>query len=150
MGGNSSYSEDWGGVPEAKRTHDETGYRIDGHKVLITKSNPRQKKNILNSNSADAIYIVAKKGKDGSIVAESINIYKGHDLCYEINLVFDKKGNVVPFNSGKGCHAHLWYKDSSDGCLKRKRHDKGNSFPVDHKYDKLINSVINFNKKHKK
>ena len=30
MGGNGSYSKEFGGVPEASRTHIETEYRIDG------------------------------------------------------------------------------------------------------------------------
>lgn len=150
MGGNSSYSEDWGGVPEVKRTHDETGYCVERHKVLVAKGNPKQKKNILNSNSENATYIIAKRGKDGTIMAESINVYKGHELCYEINLVFDSKGNIVPFNGGKGSHAHHWYKNSSDGNLKRQRHDKGNSFPIDSSYNSLIADIVRFNKKHNK
>ena len=63
MGGNSSYSKGWGDVPNNKRTHEETGYLIDCHKVLLTKENYRLSKNILNSNSANATYIIAKKTK---------------------------------------------------------------------------------------
>jgi len=150
MGGNGSYSDDWGGVPEAKRTHDETGYRIENHKVVVFKEDDERKKNILNSNSANTTYLIARKLSDGTLEVHSINIFKGHDLSYEINLVFDNKGDLVSFNNGKGSHAHIWKKDSSDGKLKRKSHDKKNSFPIDTKYNSLINKIVEFNKKKKR
>lgn len=149
MGGNGSYSEGWGGVPDVKRTHDETGYCVNRHKVLVTKGSSKQKKNILNSNTTNATYIIAKKMSDGSIEAQSINVYKGHNLSYEINLVFDSKGNLIPFNDGKGSHAHYWNKDA-DGTLSRKSHAKNNCFPIDSKYEALINKVVDFNKQKKK
>lgn len=145
MGGNSSYSKGWGDVPNNKRTHEETGYLIDCHKVLLTKENYRLSKNILNSNSANATYIIAKKLKDGTIQAHSINIFDGHNLKYEINLVFDSNGNIVSsYNNGKGSHAHLWSK-YTNGILRRVSHDKSNSFHIDSKYEYLIEKIIEFN-----
>ena len=38
MGGNGSYDKVLGGVVEGKRTHYDTGYRIDGHKVVTQTS----------------------------------------------------------------------------------------------------------------
>lgn len=149
MGGNSSYSEEWGGVPDVKRTHTESNYRIEGHKVVFCTENTGQKKNILNSNSTDATYIIGTKQADGTIQVHSVNIFKGHDLSYEINLEFDSKGNILPFNNGKGSHAHTWQKDTKDGKLKRKSHDKKNSFPIDSKFNSLILKIESFNKKKK-
>lgn len=150
MGGNGSYSKGWGGVPTGKRTHTETNYRIEGHKVVYFTEKGEQKKNILNSNSSDAIYIIGTKQPDGTIQVHSVNVFKGHDLAYEINLEFDSKGNVIPFNNGKGSHAHTWQKDSSVGKLKRKSHDKKNSFPIESKYNSLISKIETFNKQKKK
>ena len=150
MGGNGSYSKGWGSVPTCKRTHTETNYRIEGHKVVYFTENGEQRKNILNSNSSDATYIIGTKQPDGTIQVHSVNVFNRHDLAYEINLEFDSKGNVIPFNNGKGSHAHTWQKDSSDGKLKRKSHDKKNSFPIDSKYNSLISKIETFNKQKKK
>lgn len=150
MGGNSSYSKGWGGVPNARRTHEETGYRIYGHKVVVFKQDDERMKNILNSNSANTTYIIAKKSSDGTIEVHSINVFKGYNLSYEINLAFDNNGNIIPFNNSKGSHAHKWEKDSNDGKLKRKSHDKKNCFPIDSKYNDLIKKIVEFNKKNKR
>lgn len=149
MGGNSSYNKEWGGVPKAKRTHEDTGYRIDGHKVVIFKEGSERKKNILNSNTANATYLIAKKYPDGTIEVHGVNMFKGHDLSYEINLEFDENGNLKPFNNGSGSHAHIWTKDPSDGKLKRKSHDKKNCFPIDSMYNGLIKKIVEFSKKKK-
>lgn len=95
-------------------------------------------------------YIIGTKQPDGTIQVHSVNVFNRHDLAYEINLEFDSKGNVIPFNNGKGSHAHTWQKDSSDGKLKRKSHDKKNSFPIDSKYNSLISKIETFNKQKKK
>lgn len=44
MGGNGAYIASEGGVPMRNRTHNDTEYRIDGHKVLVQAGNPKQKK----------------------------------------------------------------------------------------------------------
>lgn len=59
MGGNGSYDKVLGGVVEGKRTHYDTGYRIDGHKVVIFKENTSHDKFIMNSNSEHPIYLIA-------------------------------------------------------------------------------------------
>lgn len=151
MGGNCSYSEDWGGVPKANRTHTDSGYRIDRHKVVFLTKNAAQKKNILNSNSPNVTYLIASKDKNGNIKVHSVNIYDGHNLKCEINLEFDSKGNFIPYNkSDKGSHCHYWSKDSKDGMLKRKKHDKSNIFAIDSKYSSLIKKIEKFNKENNK
>ena len=80
---------------------------------------------------------------------ESINVYNGHNLSYEVNLIFDDNGNVLPFNNGKGSHAHLW-EQNPNGYLERKSHDKKNSYPIDLKYDLLIKAIEKFNKQKNK
>lgn len=151
MGGNSSYSADWGGVPKASRTHTDSGYRIDKHKVVFLAKNAAQKKNILNSNSPDVTYLIACKDKEGNIKIHSVNIYDGHHLKCEINLEFDSKGNVISYNkSNKGSHSHYWHKDPADGLLKRKKHDKSNIFAIDSKYNSLIKKIEKFNKENHK
>lgn len=51
MGGNGSYGKALGGVAEKDRTHYDTGYRIDGHKVVILKTKPDHDKFIMEANS---------------------------------------------------------------------------------------------------
>lgn len=150
MGGNSSYSPEWGCVPIANRTHTDSNYRIEGHKIVFCRDNNEQMKNILNSNSKDAIYIIANKLSDGAIEIHSVNVFKGHDLTYEINLQFDSNGDLIPYNKGKGSHAHIWHKDYVDGKLKRTSHDKKNTFMIDSKYNSLILKIEKFNKQKKK
>lgn len=151
MGGNCSYNEGWGGVPEANRTHTDSEYRIDKHKVVFLTKNAAQKKNILNSNSPGVTYLIASKDKEGNIKVHSVNIYDGHHLKCEINLEFDSKGNVISYNkSAKGSHSHYWAKDPKDGLLKRKKHDKSNIFAIDSKYNSLIKKVEKFNKENHK
>lgn len=65
MGGNGSYSKEFGGVPEASRTHIETEYRIDGHKVLLFGENVEHDKIILNANSDSPTYLFGKKYPQG-------------------------------------------------------------------------------------
>ena len=150
MGGNCSYSAEWGGVPAAQRSHTDTNYKVDGHKVLLQIDNNEQIKNILNSNSDSPIYLIAKTNKDGCIQIESINVFDGHNLSYEINLVFDENGDIVPFNGTKGTHAHQWSLNPETGMLERKSHDSKNIFAVDKKYEALIAKIVEFNKKQKK
>ena len=101
MGGNGSYDKTKGGVPKRKRTHTETGYTIDGHKVLVQTGNESQTKNIMNSNSKDSIYLMAKLNEDGTLTILNVNANKGHKIGTEINLVFDTHGNLIPFNGKK-------------------------------------------------
>ena len=63
MGGNGSYSKEFGGVPEASRTHIETEYRIDGHKVLLFGENVEHDKIIMNANSDSPTYLFASVDK---------------------------------------------------------------------------------------
>ena len=117
MGGNGSYDESQGGVPKKKRTHIETGYTIMGHKVLLQDGTYDQTKNIMNSNSPNSTYLMAKLNEDGSLTILNININKNHKIDLEINLKFDSDGNLRSYN-GK----------------------EGNS------YDKLIQKIVRFNK----
>lgn len=38
MGGNNSYNKSLRGVPKVDRTHNDTGQRVAGHKVLVQKN----------------------------------------------------------------------------------------------------------------
>lgn len=150
MGGNNSYSKGWGGVPDGKRTHKDTGIMIDGYKVVVAKGNAKQRKNILNSNTKDATYLISSIGKNGNIQVQSVNVFDGHDLDYEINLEFDADGNIVPYDGkSKGSHAHYWQKNPQTGVLGRKQHDKGNTFAIADKYGGLVKKIELFNKKQK-
>lgn len=150
MGGNSSYSKEWGGVPTAKRTHTDSEFKIDGYKVVFLTKKNNQTKNILNSNSANAVYLIAKKHEDGTIEIESIDVFVGHQLNYEINLEFDSDGKILPYTKGKGSHAHFWKENPDDGKLKRNSHDKKNTFPIAPKYNSLISKIETFNKQKNK
>lgn len=147
MGGNGSYSKALRGVPSVKRTHTDTNTRVDGHKVLLFRDNTEHSKNILNSNSESPIYLIAKV-KDGTIQIQSINVFKNHEICLEINLEYDEKGNLIPFSEKdkRGSHSHLWTKDEM-GIFKRKEHDKKNHLSIPSEYNGLIKSIVTYNKK---
>ena len=148
MGGNGSYDKTKGGVPKRKRTHTETGYTIDGHKVLVQTGNESQTKNIMNSNSKDSIYLMAKLNEDGTLTILNVNANKGHKIGTEINLVFDTHGNLIPFNGKKsGSHYHQWV-EQSDGNMGRKPVPKGGNghLPIPDEFKPLLNAIVKFNK----
>ena len=152
MGGNGSYDKKTGGVPNKKRTHTETGDTIDGHKVLVQTGNENQTKNIMNSNSKDSTYLMAKLNEDGTLTILNINANKGHKIGTEINLVFDSHGNLVPFNGKKsGSHSHQW-EEQSDGNMGRKPAPKGGNthLPIPDEFKPLINKIVKFNKEKNK
>lgn len=148
MGQNHSYNKELDCVPEDRRSHIDSGYRIAGHKVVITKNNIEQKKNILNSNSTNAIYLIAKVDKKNKIVIHNINIFKGHELWMEINLEYDPNGNILPFNKegGRGSHAHIWPSVDNNSSLGRREHDKKNTFEIPSEYKNIVKLIEQFNK----
>ena len=151
MGGNGSYSKAYRGVPNAKRTHIDTNMRIDGHKVLLQKENVGQSKNIINANSENPIYIMAHVKGDGAIKVHSINVFKEHKICTEINLMYDVDGNIIPYskNSTKGSHAHRWFVNDK-GEYERGQHDRQNVFEIPSEYDDLIKHIVEFNRQKRK
>lgn len=148
MGGNGSYSKAYRGVPLASRTHIDTNMRIDGHKVLLQKRNAKQSKNIMNSNSENPMYIMARIKDDGTMVVHSVNVYKGHEISIEINLKYDRHGDMIPYrkDSAMGSHAHKWFVDDT-GEFGRKRHDSTNVYDIPHEYDELVRHISEFNRK---
>lgn len=150
MGGNGSYSKQLGGVPRASRTHIDTEFRIDGHKVVVLGKNPTHNKFIMNSNSESPIYLFASVDETThKVTVSGIGIYDKHILTKSIDLKFDNKGHVLPYSdSEKGSHSHLWY-EKSPGVFGRKSHDKSNYYPVDKQYHSLIQKVEEFNNKGK-
>ena len=152
MGANGSYDKKLGGVPDNKRTHTDTEYKVLGFKVLVQTGKEKQTSNILNSNSKDATYLIAKMNEDSSLTILHINVNKGHQLDTEINLVFDSHGNIVPYNGKKtGSHSHKWM-EHPDGNMGRKPVSNGGNthLPISTEYSTLINAIVNFNKqKHK-
>lgn len=150
MGANGSFDKSMGGVPDAKRTHTETGHTILGHKVLLQSDNQTQTKNIMNSNSGDPIYLIAKKNPDGSLQIQNINDFGDHKIGYEINLKFDSSGNVKPYNGKEGnSHAHEWIQ-APNGDMHRKDVEGNGHRPIPSSYTNLIKKIEKFNKeKHK-
>ena len=150
MGGNGSYSKQLGGVPQKSRTHTDTEFRIDGHKVIVLTGNPSHDKIIMNSNSESPIYLFASVDKNTHrLTISGIGIYDKHILSKSIDLKFDSEGNIKPYSeSENGSHAHLWY-EKSPGVYGRKSHDKSNYFPIGREYRSLINKIEEFNKKGK-
>lgn len=146
MGANGSFDKELDGVPEAKRTHIETGHTILGHKVLLQGDNETQTKNIMNSNSRDPIYLIAKKNSDGSLQIQNINDFGDHKIGYEVNLKFDSNGNVKPYNGKEGnSHAHEWVQ-APDGDMRRKDVAGNSHFPIPSNYSNLIKKIEKFNK----
>ena len=124
MGGNGSYNKNLGGVPKAKRTHTDTGYRVLGHKVLLQTEKEKQTSNILNSNSEDSTYLIAKMNEDGTLTIHDINTNEGHKIKTDVNLKFDSYGNLIPYNGKESAsHSHKWIEDSN-GNMTRKPSSK--------------------------
>lgn len=152
MGGNGSYDKKLGGVPMKKRTHIETGYTVMGHKVLLQKGIEDQTKNILNANSPDSTYLIAKLNDDSTLTILNIDVNIGNNIGTEVNLVFDPHGNLVPYNGKKtGSHSHQW-EEQPNGNMGRKTASNGGNthLPIPTEYSALTNAIETFNKqKHK-
>lgn len=150
MGANGSYSKEFNAVPEVRRTHVSLDTKIEGHKILVQKSNPYQKKIPMNSNSENPWYLVAKVDKETEDVKiSSIAIYDKHAIVKVIDLEFDSSGNVIPYSSDvKSSHSHNWVEDIG-GNFGRKSHDTSNRLPVDVD-NSLIQKIVEFNKKKEK
>lgn len=148
MGGNGSYSKAYRGVPLASRTHIDTNMRICGHKVLVQRKSAKQSKNIMNSNSENAIYIMARVKDDGTLVVHSVNVYEGHDIKIEINFKFDRHGNIIPYskNSPNGSHSHRWYVNDAGESV-RMQHDSTNVYDIPNEYDELVRHINEFNRR---
>lgn len=150
MGGNGTYSEAIGGIPEASRSFFDTDYRVEGRKVLVNKTNPSHKKVPENSNSESPIYLCGEVNKiTGSLKISTIAVYEKHRLVKTIDLTFDANGDLIPFSQGKNSsHSHVW-KQLSSGDVGRKSHDPRNVLPVDSAYESLVREVVKFNKSKK-
>ena len=148
MGANGSYDKKLGGVPKDKRTHTETGYTVLGHKVLLQKGKETQTKNIMNSNSDNSIYLMAKLNEDDTLTILNINANKGNKIGTEINLVFDSHGNLVPYNGKKsGSHSHQW-EEQPNGNMARKPVSIGENthLQISNEFKPLLDAIVKFNK----
>ena len=147
MGGNGSYSKEFSGVEEQNRTHFDTGFRINRHKVLVFQEKPDHDKIIMNSNSECPIYLFASADEEtGKLTISCIGIYKKHLLTESIDIKFDSQGNALPFNETEdGSHSHRW-SEVAPGKLGRKKHDNSNHLPIDTTYHSLIEKIVKFNK----
>lgn len=152
MGANGSYNKKMGGVPEDKRTHTETGYTVLGHKVLLQSGKEKQTSNILNSNSPDVTYLMAKLNEDGTLTILNIDINKSHQIKTDINLKFDSHGNLIPFNGKEsGTHSHQWIQ-KPNGDMARKPTSNGKSLhlPIPDEFKPLLDAIVKFNKQKNK
>lgn len=152
MGANHSYNKELGGVPDNRRTHNEQSYRVDGHKVLLQKSNETRANIPMNSNSESPIYLGAHKREDETLEITTFGIYEKHKCIGQVDLKFDKDGNFIPFanNGEKSSHFHIFSENPSTGMVSRISGDKANHHPIDNKYDSLIQKICEFNKAHHK
>lgn len=148
MVGNNIYKKELGGVPEYLRTHNELPNRIEGHKILLQKGNDSRVKIPMNSNSESPIYLGAHRKEDGTIEITTFGIYEKHKCVGQVDLKFDKQGNLIPFaNNGEGSsHYHKFSENPSIGMVSRKSGQKDNNHPIDAKYDSLIQKIIEYNK----
>lgn len=152
MGGNGSYNKNLGGVPEKKRTHTDTGYRVLGHKVLLQTGKEKQTSNILNSNSEDSTYLIAKMNEDGTLTIHDINTNEGHKIKTDVNLKFDSHGNLIPYNGKESAsHSHKWIEDSNGNMTRKPSYNGENShLPISDEFKPLLNAIVKFNKKKNK
>lgn len=145
MGANGSFDKKIGCVPASKRSHVETGYTVMGHKVLLQGGKIDQTKNVMNSNSANPIYLMAKQNKDGTLTILNVNCFSDHQIVFEVNLKFDNSGNVIPFNGKEtASHAHEWCSDGN-GVMARKYIEGNSHLPIPTELGSLINAVQSFN-----
>lgn len=147
MGGNGSYSEEFDGVNSKDRTHFDTEYRVEGHKVVVLQDNPGHDKIILNSNSDSPIYLFASvDGNSNVLTISGIGIYEKHKLVESIDLKFDANGDYLPYNEAEnGSHSHKWG-EVAPGIIGRKSHDKNNHLPIRPDCQQLIEKIVKFNK----
>lgn len=152
MGGNDTHNPSIGGIAEVDRTHNDTHLRIDGHKILVQKIQPKQVQVPMNSNSESPIYLCARKlkskpGEPDRYEIASIGIYKNHKIVGQIDLSPDKDGNVKPYSATeKSMHYHNFSEIPSTG-QGRKSGQKDNHHPIPDQFKKMVDKVINFNKK---
>lgn len=149
MGANGSYNKTLNRVRGNRRTHQEWYNRIDGHKILLQNRSPKQVKLPVNSNTESTIYLGARKiGKD-KVEVTTIGIYENHKCVGQIDLKFDKDGNVVPYSKDnkRSSHFHEFQTDHHTGDVSRKSHDRSNIHPIDSKYDGLIQKIVDYNKR---
>lgn len=149
MGANGSYDKKMGGVPKDKRTHTETEYTVLGHKVLLQTGTEDQTSNILNSNSPDVTYLMAKLNEDGTLTIHNIDINKSHKIKSDINLKFDSHGNIIPYNGKESAsHSHEWI-ELPNGNMTRKPSKNGENMhlPISEEFKPLIDAIVEFNKK---
>lgn len=152
MGANGSYDKNLGGVPKDKRTHTETGYTVLGHKVLLQTGKEKQTSNILNSNSEDSTYLIAKLNEDGTLTIHDINSNEGHKIKTDINLKFDSHGNLIPYNGKESAsHSHKWT-EMPNGDMARKPSSNGENthLPISDEFKPLLDAIVKFNKKKNK
>lgn len=150
MGGNGAYIPSEGGVPINRRTHSDTAYRIDGHKVLVQSRHPMQNNTPVNSNSENPIYLCGKTDKDGIVTINTVAIYRKHRLVMTIDIKFDADGDIIPFANGgkRTTHAHLW-PSVGGGEVGRRPHNPKNSLPYGYEYESLLRKIVEFNKERK-
>ncbi len=152
MGANFSYNPLLGGVPDNKRTHYELSSRIEGHKILLQKGSDNRVKIPMNSNSESPIYLGAHRKDDRTIEITTFGVYEKHKCIGQVDLKFDANGNLLPFanNGENSSHFHRFSENPYTGVVSRKSGQKDNHHPIDSKYDKLIQKIVDYNKaKHK-
>ncbi len=150
MGANGSYDKDLDMVPEESRTHEDTGYKILGHKVLLQEAHNDQVKNVMNSNSSDPVYLIAKTESNGNIKIVNIDDFGDHKIGYEVNLKFDSNGNLLPYNGKEShSHAHTWCQ-AANGDMHRAPVEGNSHLPIPSQYYNLINQIVKFNKENNK
>lgn len=152
MGANGAYNKTLGRIKAKNRTHREYHDRIKGHKILLLNANQRHVSLPVNSNSDSPIYLGAKKIGSDAVEITTIGIYEKHKLIGQIDLKFDKSGNIVPYERGNGnsSHFHYFKTDPTTGKVSRKSHDKTNTYEIDSEWNELCNAVAEYNKAQKR
>ena len=123
-----------------------------GHKVLLQKGKEKQTSNILNANSPDSIYLIAKLNDDSTLTILDININQGNKIKMDINLKFDSHGNLIPYNGKESAsHSHQWI-ERPDGKMARKPavNYENTHLPIPSDLSSLLSAIETFNRqKHK-
>ena len=116
------------------------------------KGKEKQTSNILNANSPDSTYLIAKLNEDDTLTIHDINTNEGHKIKTDINLKFDSHGNLIPYNGKESAsHSHKWI-EMPNGNMARKpsSKDENTHLPISDEFKPLIDAIVKFNKKKNK
>lgn len=117
---------------------------------MLQEAHNDQVKNVMNSNSSDPVYLIAKTESNGNIKIVNIDDFGDHKIGCEVNLKFDSNGNLLSYNGQEShSHAHTWCQ-APNGDMHRAPVEGNSHLPIPKQYSNLISLIVKFNKANNK